>query len=486
MTTENKNTQSNGAVDTVVNWVEKRLPVFSFLKHQGEYQTPRNLSYAWNFGSLAGIALMIQIITGIFLAMNYVPHIDHAFNSVERIMRDVPYGWLIRYVHAVGASMFFGVTYIHICRGLYYGSYKSPREILWFFGIIIFLTMMATAFMGYVLPWGQMSFWGATVITGLFTAFDEMAQTIKVIRPVGFAAIALGFSYVTYQFMGKKLSAKCFKTSIILLSVAFAFLATGAIWKGLGTGIQTFLLGSFTVDNPTLNRFFALHYLLPFVITGLVVMHVIALHTHGSNNPTGVEVKTKKDTIPFHPYYTVKDFFGFGLFFVVFFAYVFFAPNDLGHPDNYIPADPLVTPPHIVPEWYFLPFYAILRAVPDIAIPFTDIVIMSSKLAGVLAMFGSILILFALPWLDKHPVKSGAYRPMFKMFYWVFIINGILLGYMGGQTADGTTFGLPNVYIGRACTLYYFAYFVAVLPLLSKIEKAKELPNSIYESTLKK
>jgi ubiquinol-cytochrome c reductase cytochrome b/c1 subunit len=429
---------------------------------------------------------MIQIVTGIFLAMNYIPHVDHAFNSVERIMRDVPYGWLIRYVHAVGASMFFVVTYIHLCRGLYFGSYKSPREILWFFGIIIFLTMMATAFMGYVLPWGQMSFWGATVISGLFSAFDEMADTIRVIRPVGFVVIIAAATFAVAQLSRKKITLKIFNIYAIILGLAFLFLATGNAWKGLGTGIQTFLLGGFTVENPTLNRFFALHFLLPFVILGLVFVHLIALHTHGSNNPTGVEVKTKKDTISFHPYYTIKDFFGFGVFFLIFFAFVFFAPNDLGHPDNYIPADALVTPPHIVPEWYFLPFYAILRAVPDIGIPFTDVVIISSKLAGVLAMFGSILILFALPWLDRSETKSGAYRPMFKWFYWVFIVNGVLLGYMGAQSADGTLLGIPNVYIGRACTLYYFGYFVAILPILSKIEKSKPLPNSIYESTLVK
>lgn len=419
------------ALDTALDWFEKRLPVRSFMKHQGEYQTPRNLSYAWNFGSLASIALMIQIVTGIFLAMNYTAHVDHAFDSVERIMRDVPYGWLLRYTHAVGASMFFAVTYCHIIRGMYYGSYKSPREVLWWFGIIIFLTMMATAFMGYVLPWGQMSFWGATVITGLFTAFDSVID-------------------------------------------------------GLGTWIQTFLLGGFSVDNPTLNRFYALHFLLPFVILGLVVVHVIALHVHGSSNPTGVAVKDKKDTIPFHPYYTIKDFFGFGVFFIIFFAFVFFAPNYLGHPDNYLPADPMVTPPHIVPEWYFLPFYAILRAVPDIGIPFTDIILMKSKLAGVLAMFGSILILFFLPWLDKHPVRSGKYRPIFKIAFWLFVVNGIVLGYIGGSPADGNLYGIPNIIIGRITTLYYFAYFVAILPILSKKEKARQQPESIYEETKKK
>jgi len=417
--------------DKALFWFEHRLPIQSFAKHQGEYQTPRNLSYAWNFGSLAGVALMIQIVTGIFLAMNYVPQVDHAFDSVERIMRDVPFGWLIRYVHAVGASMFFGVVYLHIFRGFYYGSYKSPREVLWWFGVIIFLMMMGTAFMGYVLPWGQMSFWGATVITGLFTAFDEVIT-------------------------------------------------------GLGTGVQQLLLGSFSVDNPTLNRFFALHFLLPFVIFGLVFIHVIALHIHGSSNPTGVAVKSKKDTIPFHPYYTIKDFFGFGIFFLIFAAFVFFAPNYLGHPDNYTPANPLVTPAHIVPEWYFLPFYAILRAVPPIGIPFTSIVFISSKLAGVIAMFGSILIWFVVPWLDRHPVRSGAYRPVFKWFYLLFVINFIILGIMGAKSPDGITWGIPNVIIGRTTTFYYFVYFLFVLPLLSKVEKADELPESIYEYTKKK
>ena len=422
-------------VNQSMDWVESRLPVFSFLKHSGDHPTPRNLSYAWNFGSLAGVALMIQIVTGIFLAMNYIPHVDHAFDSVERIMRDVPYGWLIRYIHAVGASMFFAVVYLHIFRGLFYGSYKAPREILWWLGIIIFLTMMGTAFMGYVLPWGQMSFWGATVITGLFSAFDSVID-------------------------------------------------------GLGSGVQTLLLGGFAVDNPTLNRFYALHFLLPFVILGLVVVHVVALWTHGSNNPTGVEAKTKKDFLPFHPYYTLKDFVGFGVFFIIFGLFVFYAPNYLGHPDNYIPADPLVTPPHIVPEWYFLPFYAILRVTPDIIIPFTDIVLMKSKLAGVIAMFGSILIWFLLPWLDSHKVRSGHYRPIFKWCYAVWIVAFVFLGYVGAESADAALnilgFKVPLLYLGQLASLYYFAYFIVVLPLLGKYEKAKDLPKSVYEYTEKK
>ena len=399
-----KKTQQPG----LIGWIDYRLPVFSFLKHSAEYQAPRNLSYAWSFGSIAGIALMIQIVTGIVLAMHYTPHASMAFDSVENIMRNVNYGWLLRYTHAVGASMFFIVVYLHILRGLFYGSYKSPREVLWFFGIFIFLSMMATAFMGYVLPWGQMSFWGATVITNLFSAIPLV-----------------------------------------------------------GESIVTWLWGGFSVDNPTLNRFFSLHYLLPFVILGLVVVHVIALHIHGSNNPTGVEPKTPKDTIPFHPYYTVKDFFGFGVYFIVFFIFVFFAPNMLGHPDNYIPANPMVTPAHIVPEWYFLPFYAILRAIPD-------------KLGGVIAMFGSIAILFALPWLDKSPVKSGHYRPLFKPFFWLFTANFILLGYLGAQVPEGW-----YVIASRIAVLYYFAYFLVILPWLAKHEKPLALPASIYESTRK-
>ncbi|MBT5374581.1 MAG: cytochrome b/b6, partial [Rhodospirillaceae bacterium] len=314
----------------IVEWVDSRLPVFSFIKHDlADYPTPRNLNYWWNFGSIAGIILVVMIITGIMLAMQYTAHVDMAFDSVERIMRDVNYGWLLRYLHMNGGSMFFLVVYIHIFRGLYYGSYKPPREILWWLGLLILLAMMATAFMGYVLPWGQMSFWGATVITNLFSAI-----------PV------------------------------------------------VGESIVTWLWGGFSVANPTLNRFFALHYLMPFVIFALVFLHLVALHTVKSNNPLGVDIKSKKDTIPFHPYYTVKDNAGLGVFFLVYLGFVFFAPNFFGEPDNYIPANPVVTPPHIVPEWYFLPFYAILRAVPD-------------KLAGVLLMFGSIIVLFFLPWLDS-------------------------------------------------------------------------------------
>ena len=398
----NKNLQSKSIGGAVIDWIEYRLPIFSSLKHLAEYEAPKNLSYAWNFGSLAGLALIIQIVTGLFLAMQYTPHVAYAFESVERIMRDVNFGWLLRYAHAVGASMFFVVVYLHIARGLFYGSYKSPREMVWFVGIIIFIAMMATAFMGYVLPWGQMSFWGAKVITNLFSAFPLIGEDI-------------------------------------------------VLW----------LWGGFSVDNPTLNRFFALHFLLPFVILGIIIIHVWALHVHGSGNPTGVEVKSKKDTIPFHPYYTVKDFFGIGVFLLIFFFFLFYAPNYLGHPDNYIPANPLVTPQHIVPEWYFLPFYAILRSIPD-------------KLMGVLAMFGSLLILFGLPWLDRSKVKSGHYRPLFKMFFWVFMVVFVTLGYIGGQPPEE-----PYLTIGRICTFWYFAHFLIVLPMIERYEEPKDRPESI-------
>ena len=397
--------KQNKKRNPVVEWIDYRLPIFSFLSHFSEYQTPKNLSYLWNLGSIAGIALVIQIISGIFLAMHYTPHVDYAFDSVENIMRNVNYGWLIRYIHAVGASMFFIAVYIHMARGLYYGSYKAPRELLWHIGIVIFLTMMATAFMGYVLPWGQMSYWGATVITNLFSAIPL-----------------------------------------------------------IGESIVTWLWGGFSVDNPTLNRFFALHYLLPFIIVALVMLHIVALHTHGSNNPTGVDVKTKKDTIPFHPYYTVKDFVGFGVYFLVFGYFVFYEPNYLGHPDNYIPANPLVTPEHIVPEWYFLPFYAILRAIP-------------SKLGGVMFMISSIVILFFLPWLDRSPVRSSSYRPLFRISLFIFFADCALLGYLGGQPPEE-----PFITLSRVATFYYFAHFLLVVPYISCKEKCLELPKSISDA----
>jgi quinol-cytochrome oxidoreductase complex cytochrome b subunit len=403
----------------LVRWIDDRLPIFTFMDHElNAYPTPRNLSYWWNFGSLAGFMLVVMIATGIFLAMQYTPHVDFAFDSVERIMRDVNWGWLMRYIHMNGASFFFIVTYIHIFRGLYYGSYKYPRELLWMLGVVILLLMMATAFMGYVLPWGQMSFWGATVITNLFSAI-----------PI------------------------------------------------VGNDIVTWLWGGFAVGNPTLNRFYSLHYLLPFLIVGVVVLHLAALHQHGSNNPLGIDRKGPQDSIPFHPYYTIKDMFGMGVFLIVYAAFIFFMPNALGDPANYIPANPLQTPPEIVPEWYFLPFYAILRSVPDI---WLLVLTIPAKLAGVLCMFGSIGVLFVLPWLDTSPVRSSRFRPIYKWFFWLLVIDAFVLGYVGAHRPEGF-----YVLLGRAGTLYYFFHFLILLPVLGKLERPRPLPASISAAVLK-
>jgi ubiquinol-cytochrome c reductase cytochrome b subunit len=375
---------------------------------------PRNLNYFWNFGFLAGLCLMIQIVTGVVLAMHYAPNTLVAFDSTEHIMRDVNWGWMMRYAHANGASVFFVVVYLHIFRGFYYGSYKAPREMIWLLGVVIFLLMMATAFMGYVLPWGQMSFWGAQVITGLF------------------GAIPL-----------------------------------------IGEPIQHWLLGGFAPGNSTLNRFFSLHFLLPFVILGVVILHVWSLHIPGSSNPTGVEVKDKSDTVPFHPYYTAKDGWTVGLFMVLYSALVFFAPNMLGHPDNYIPANPMSTPALIVPEWYFWPFYAILRA-------FTfDFLFIPAKLMGVLAMFAAILIWFFLPWLDRSPVRSANYRPLYRKFFYALLGAMAVLFYCGGAHAEE-----PYIMLSQLATLYYFAHFLIIVPIVSSIERPDPLPYSITESVL--
>ena len=466
-----------------LRWFDQRLPIFSLIYGSlgPGYPAPRNLNYFWNFGSLAGLALMIQIVTGVVLAMHYTADAALAFDSVERIMRDVNYGWLLRYIHANGASMFFIVVYIHIFRGLYYGSYKAPREVLWMLGVVILLLMMATSFMGYVLPWGQMSFWGATVITNLFSAI-----------PV------------------------------------------------VGESIVQWLWGGFAIDDATLKRFYSLHYLLPFVILGVVVLHVWALHIPGSNNPLGIDVKGPQDQIPFHPFYTAKDAFGVGVFLIVFGLFVFYMPNALGHPDNYIPADPLVTPEHIVPEWYFLPFYAILRAITF------DIGPIEAKLGGVIAMFASIAVLFVLPWLDRSPVRSSTFRPVYKKFFWVLVVSCFGLGWVGANSPDRPIidFGadldvietrvldayaaenpdadlsaitpssldelealaldagmtqrafenlaaserrtIDMVHLGQLLTLYYFFHFLVLLPiLLPRIERPRPLPNSIAEAVLK-
>jgi len=370
----------------------KHPPILNVVNaHLVDYPAPVNLSYYWNFGATAGICLGLQIITGIALAMHYTPHVDLAFQSVEHIMRDVNYGWLIRYIHANGASMFFIMIYLHMFRGLYYGSYTVKREALWVSGVVILLLSMATAFMGYVLPWGQMSFWGATVITKLFSAF-----------PI------------------------------------------------VGDHLVHWLWGGFSVDNATLNRFFSLHYLLPFLIAGAVILHIVALHAEGSNNPLGI--KSYGDKIPFYPYFVVKDTFGLMAFFCFFGFFVFFAPNMLGHPDNYIEANPMVTPEHIVPEWYFLPFYCILRSIPD-------------KLGGVLAMFGAIIILFFQPFIHTTTVRSSFFRPIYRKFYWLLVIDCFILTWIGGNVPE-----TPFLEIGQIATIYYFFFFLVLVPFLGKFE----------------
>ncbi|MCP5364716.1 MAG: cytochrome b N-terminal domain-containing protein [Hyphomicrobiales bacterium] len=396
-------------------WIDERFPIFSGMHHQMyEYPMPRNLNYWWNFGSLAGFILLVMLLSGIFLSMQYQPNTGHAFDSVERIMRDVNYGWFIRYLHQTGSSLFFAIVYVHIFRGFYYGSYKSPREITWITGVLIFLTMMATAFMGYVLVWGQMSFWAATVITNLFSAFPL-----------------------------------------------------------IGESVTTWLWGGYSVDDPTLNRFYTLHFLLPFVIFLIVGLHLVALHTTKSNNPLGIEMKGPHDSIPFHPYYTVKDLVGLAVLSTLFAAMIFFAPDVLSEPENFIPANPLVTPEHIVPEWYFLPFYAILRAVPDIWI-------VPAKLAGVIAMFGATMVWLFVPWLDTSKVRSAHFRPLYRIAFWLLVINCIVLGWCGKQTPEGI-----YLTISRISTAYYFFHFLILLPVLGWIEKPKQLPHSISRPILR-
>jgi quinol-cytochrome oxidoreductase complex cytochrome b subunit len=393
---------------SIAKWVDHRLPIFTFFGRElNDYPTPRNLNYWWNFGSLAGFMLVVMIVTGAALAMQYTPQSNLAFDSVERIMRDVNYGWMIRYIHLNGASFFFIVTYTHIFRGLYYGSYKKPRELLWMLGVVILLLMMATAFFGYVLPWSQMAFWGATVITNLFSAIPVIGKA-------------------------------------------------GVTW----------LWGGFAVGNPTLNRFYALHWLLPFVIVGVVFLHLIALHRHGSNNPLGIDRKGPQDSIPFHPYYTVKDMFGLAVFLIVFSIFVFYLPNYLNDPTAYIPANPLQTPAEIVPQWYFLPFFAILRSIP-------------SKLAGVIAMFGSILLLFVVPWLDTSKVRSAHFRPIYKWTFWLLLADYLALGWVGAHPPEGYF-----LIIGRVATFYYFFHFLVLMPLLGKIERPLPLPTSIATPVL--
>ena len=406
----------------IEKWLHSRLPVVGLVYDTLMIPTPKNLNWMWIWGIILAFCLVLQIATGIVLVMHYTPHVDLAFASVEHIMRDVNGGWLLRYAHANGASLFFVAVYLHLFRGLYYGSYKAPREVTWIIGILIYLAMMATAFMGYVLPWGQMSFWGATVITNLFSALPLVGQPIV-----------------------------------------------------------EWLWGGFAVDNPTLNRFFSLHYLLPFVIAALVVVHIWAFHHTGNNNPTGVEVRrgskeeAEKDTVPFWPYYVIKDVFALAVVLLVFSVFLFFMPNYLGHPDNYIEANPLSTPAHIVPEWYFLPFYAILRSIDD-SVWLIQILPITGKLGGVLAMFASIIVMALAPWLDTSRVRSGRYRPQFKWWFWILVFDFFLLMWCGAMPAEE-----PYATISLIGSAYWFAYFLIILPLLGVIEKPKPQPATIEE-----
>jgi quinol-cytochrome oxidoreductase complex cytochrome b subunit len=403
-------------------WLDSRLPILRLTNDtMTTFPTPRNLNFWYSFGGILTFCLGVQIVTGIVLAMHFVPNAGLAFDSVENgIMRDVNYGWLMRYMHATGASMFFLAVYIHMFRGLYYGSYKAPREVLWILGVLIYLLMMATAFFGYVLPWGQMSFWAATVITSLFSSIDQILPHV-------------------------------------------------------GTAITYWLWGDFAVGDATLNRFFSLHYLLPFVIAAVVGLHIWALHVPGNNNPLGIDVKGPQDTLPFHPYYTVKDAFVLSLFVILFAGLLFFAPNLFNNPDNYTPANPLVTPPDIVPEWYLLPYYAMLRSVPQ-------------KLIGVLVLAAAILTLFFVPWLDSSKVRSCRFRPVMRLVFWVFVADCLMLGYLGAQTADAAKniYGVqvPLVWFARGGTLFYFAFFWILMPVLGRIEATRPLPDSIARPVL--
>jgi quinol-cytochrome oxidoreductase complex cytochrome b subunit len=402
-------------------WLDSRLPILRFANDTvTTFPTPRNLNIWYTFGGILTFCLGVQLVTGIVLAMHYVPNSGLAFDSVENIMRDVNYGWLLRYVHANGASMFFIAVYLHMFRGLYYGSYKAPREVLWILGVIIFVLMIATAFLGYVLPWGQMSFWAATVITNLFSSIDQVVPH-------------------------------------------------------LGTAIVTWLWGGFGVSDATLNRFFSLHYLMPFVIVGVVGLHIWALHVPGNNNPLGIDVKSPQDTVPFHPYYTVKDAFYLALFCIFFAAIVFYAPDVLGNPDNYTPANPLVTPPDIVPDWYLMPFYAMLRSIPQ-------------KLIGVMVLFGAIATLVFIPWLDTSNVRSTRFRPLLKPFFWAFLIDCVLLGYCGSQSVDAAwnlgVFSIPLILVARLATAYYFVFFWLILRIVGLIERPLPLPDSIARAVL--
>ncbi len=398
----------------LLGWIDARFPLSQmWYEHLAEYYAPKNFNFWYYFGSLALMVLVLQIVTGVWLTMNYKPDVDLAFNSVEYIMRDVNWGWLIRYMHSTGASMFFIVVYLHMFRGLIYGSFKKPRELIWIFGMIIYVCLMAEAFMGYLLPWGQMSYWGAQVIISLF----------------------------------------------------------GAI-PGIGESLALWIRGDFVVADATLNRFFAFHVIaVPIVLLALVVLHILALHEVGSNNPDGVDIKKHKDDkgipldgIPFHPYYTVKDIVGVVVFLIIFSIIVFFMPEMGGwflERDNFIPADPLKTPEHIVPLWYFTPFYAILRAVPD-------------KFLGVVAMGGAIFVMFLLPWLDRSPVRSIRYRGrIYKIAIGVFVVSFFALGYLGTQPVTPLFTNLARLF-----SVLYFGFFVSLL-FIPRFEKTKPVPDRV-------
>jgi ubiquinol-cytochrome c reductase cytochrome b/c1 subunit len=387
----------------LVRWIDARLPIFALIQREfGAFQVPKNFNYLWTFGAQASLMMVVMILIGALLATRYIPTSSEAFGSVQHIMRDVNYGWLVRYIHQVGSSMFFITAYIHTFRGIYYGSYKKPRELLWILGVVALLVMMATAFVGYVLPWGQMSYWGATVITSMFAAI-----------PV------------------------------------------------VGDAVVTWIWGGFGVDSATLTRFYSFHYLLLFVLVAVVLLHIAAIHVCGSNNPLGIDVKTPEDTVPFHPYYTVKDSFGLFVFLGVFAAFVFYAPDFFSDPNNFIPANPLLTPADIQPEWYFLPFYAILRAVPY-------------RLGGIILMFGSMAVLFVLPWLDTSPVRSARFRPIYRPLFFLWLLAIVLLGVVGAHRPEGVW-----VIIGRVATIYYFLHLLLIMPILGKFERTLPLPASV-------
>ena len=408
-------------------WLDVRLPIVRFTADFMAMPTPRNLNYLWAFGAILAYFLVVQLYSGIILAMHYAPNSAIAFESIEKLMRDTNYGWLMRYTHMDGASLFFLAVYIHMFRGLYYGSYKAPREVLWMIGVAIFVCMIATAFMGYSLVWGNMSYWAVTVITSLFESLDS-------------------------------------------------------IWTGLGSSIKIWVWGDFAVGNPTLNRLFSIHYMIPFVLVGLVALHIWALHVTGSNNPSGIEVReAKKETLPFHPYFTTKDMFAVAAIAIVFAYLVFWVPNYLVDPANFEQANPLKTPPEITPEWYFLPFYTILRSIP-------------SKLGGVVAMFGAIMVLFIIPWLDTSRVRSIRYRPIFRWFFWLFLFDCLALGYIGSQPAVGVTVTIKlsffewwaayvqtTLFWGQVFTFYYFVYFLVIMPVVGLIETPKPMPESVAD-----